>query len=168
MQSFSDLSGLNGGLDSGFDGGLEGIDGREDPAGPAGSGQGRRPSGAGDSLPVVAGVAMAIAAVGAVLALADIGFPLRAPFTLFFLLVAPACAVAAALRGLDPLSRSVVATGGAVVVDLLTAQTMLALHLWSVRGGVAAVGAVSLLLFLLAHAHRQLRRGRRGTCRSGT
>ncbi|MFI9722520.1 hypothetical protein ACIHFE_23155 [Streptomyces sp. NPDC052396] len=154
MQSFSDLSGLDG------------IDGRDDPAEAAGTGHDHQPAQPrghpGDSLPVVAGVAMAIAAVGAALALADIGSPARAPFTLFFLLVAPACAIAAALRGLDPLSRSVVATGGAVAVDLLTAQTMLALHSWSVRGGVAAVGAVSLLLFLLAHTHRHLRRGARG------
>ncbi|MFF7730341.1 hypothetical protein [Streptomyces sp. NPDC008001] len=109
---------------------------------------------AADSLPVVAGAATAIAGVGAVLALADIGSPLRAPFTLFFLLVAPACAVGAALRGLDPLSRSVVAAGGAVAVDMLVAQAMLALHTWTVRGGVAAVAAVSLLLFLLAHVRR--------------
>ncbi|ARZ70892.1 hypothetical protein M1P56_08355 [Streptomyces sp. HU2014] len=107
---------------------------------------------------MVAGAAAAIAGIGAVLALADIGSPLRAPLTLFFLIVAPACAVGAALRGLDPLSRSVVAAGGAVAVDLLIAQTMLALHVWTVRGGVAAVAAVSLLLFLLAHARRH--RGR--------
>ncbi|MFI2076156.1 hypothetical protein [Streptomyces triculaminicus] len=118
----------------------------------------------GDSLPVVAGAAAAIAGVGAVLALADIGSPLRAPFTLFFLIVAPACAVAAALRGLDPLSRAVVAAGAAVAVDLLIAQVMLALHAWTVRGGVAAVAAVSLLVFLLAHAWRH--RGRAARSRA--
>ncbi|MFV8131075.1 hypothetical protein [Streptomyces syringium] len=107
-----------------------------------------------ESLPLVVGAAVAIAGVGAVLALADIGSPLRAPLTLFFLVMAPAGAVAAALRGLDPLSRSVVAAGGAVAIDLLVAQTMLALHSWSVRGGVAAVAIVSLLLFLLAHVCR--------------
>ncbi|MBP2406223.1 hypothetical protein SNS2_5205 [Streptomyces netropsis] len=107
-----------------------------------------------ESLPLAVGAAVAIAGVGAVLALADIGSPLRAPLTLFFLVMAPAGAVAAALRGLDPLSRSVVAAGGAVAIDLLVAQTMLALHSWSVRGGVAAVAIVSLLLFLLAHVCR--------------
>ncbi|GAA0378974.1 hypothetical protein GCM10010319_66900 [Streptomyces blastmyceticus] len=118
------------------------------------TGAGGIPS-AGDSLPMIAGAATTIAGVGAALALADIGSPLRAPFTLFFLIVAPACAIGAALRGLDPLSRSVVAAGGAVAVDLLIAQVMLALHTWTVRGGVAAVAAVSLLLFLLAHARRR-------------
>ncbi|MBZ6474633.1 hypothetical protein [Streptomyces griseocarneus] len=113
---------------------------------------------------MVAGAAAAIAGVGGVLALADIGSPLRAPFTLFFLIMAPACAVAAALRGLDPLSRSVVAAGAAVAVDLLIAQVMLALHAWTVRGGVAAVAAVSLLVFLLAHAWRH--RGRAARSRA--
>ncbi|MBH1936613.1 hypothetical protein I5Q34_20420 [Streptomyces sp. AV19] len=158
MQSFSDPVGLDGGNPGGSnptDLGIDTIDEHApagDPSGTTGppGRTGRRPP-AADSLPVVAGAAVAMAGVGAALALADIGSPLRAPFTLFFLLVAPACGVAAALRGLDPLSRAVVAGGGAVAVDLLVAQTMLALHSWSVRGGVAAVGAVSLLLFLLAH-----------------
>ncbi len=109
-----------------------------------------------------------MAAVGGALALADIGSPLRAPFTLFFLIVAPGCAVAAVLTGLDPLSRAVVATGGALAVDLLVAQAMLALHAWSVRGGVAAVAALSVLLLvlpsLLAHARRH--RGRAARSRA--
>ncbi|PHQ48590.1 hypothetical protein BLA24_29295 [Streptomyces cinnamoneus] len=150
MQSFTDLTGLDEPTEP------DGAGGEEGPIG------GRRP--AGDSLPVIAGAATAIAGVGGALALADIGSPLRAPFTLFFLLVAPACALSAVLRGLDPLSRSVVATGGAVAVDLLIAETMLALHTWSVRGGVAAVAAVSLLLYLLAHARRH--RGRAARSRA--
>ncbi|MEU1376976.1 hypothetical protein ABZ442_25470 [Streptomyces triculaminicus] len=148
MQSFTDLTGLDDSAER---------DG-------TGGGDGGRRAPAGDSLPVVAGAAAAIAGVGAVLALADIGSPLRAPFTLFFLIVAPACAVAAALRGLDPLSRAVVAAGAAVAVDLLIAQVMLALHAWTVRGGVAAVAAVSLLVFLLAHAWRH--RGRAARSRA--
>ncbi|GAA0456394.1 hypothetical protein ACFQ2B_25770 [Streptomyces stramineus] len=148
MQSFTDPTGLTD------------PTGPTEPApGPDRTATGRPP--AGDSLPVVAGAALAIAGVGAVLALADIGSPLRAPFTLFFLIVAPACAVAAALRGLDPLSRSVVAAGGAVALDLLVAQTMLALHAWTVRGGVAAVAGVSLLLFLLAHVRHHRGRAER-------
>ncbi|MFF4739068.1 hypothetical protein ACFY2W_24740 [Streptomyces sp. NPDC001262] len=137
MQSFTDLHGPAEPAESG---------GTDEHAG------GRQPL--GDSLPVIAGAAAAIAGAGWALALADIGSPLRAPFTLFFLIMAPACAVGAALHGLDPLSRSVVAAGGAVALDLLVAQTMLALHAWTVRGGVAAVAAVSLLVFLLAHARR--------------
>ncbi|MGR8011423.1 hypothetical protein [Streptomyces hypolithicus] len=102
-----------------------------------------------ESLPVLAGAALAVSAVGAVLALADVASPLRAPFTLFFLLVAPASAVATGLRGLEPLGRTVAGAAGAVALNLLVAQTMLALHIWSARGAVAAVAGISTLLFLL-------------------
>jgi hypothetical protein len=111
-------------------------------------------SGAGNVLPLLAGAALGIGGVGAVLALADVASPLRAPFTLFFLIAAPAAAVAASLRGLDPLTRGVVAVAGAVAVDLLTAQAMLALHIWSIRGGITAVAGLSLLLLLPALVRR--------------
>ncbi|KOG85521.1 hypothetical protein [Streptomyces varsoviensis] len=121
-----------------------------------------------EALPAVAGAALGVAGVGAALALGDFDSPLRAPFALFFLLAAPACAVAAALRGLDPLGRWVAAAGGAIAIDLLIAQAMLALHLWSVAGGVVAVAAVSLVLCalgtsspLLAHARRHRDRAAR-------
>ncbi|MEU1313112.1 hypothetical protein ABZ419_30045 [Streptomyces cinnamoneus] len=154
MQSFTDLTGLDDAKEPGERGEDDGRAGRG--------------TAAGDSLPLAAGAAAAIAGVGGALALADVTSPLRAPFTLFFLIVAPACALAAGLRGLDPLSRAVVATGGAVAVDLLVAQIMLALHAWTVRGGVAAVAAVSavllLLSFLMAHARRH--RGRAARSRA--
>ncbi|MGP3984720.1 hypothetical protein [Streptomyces sp. KR80] len=50
------------------------------------------------------------------------------------------------------------AVAGAAVVDVLTAQAMLALHIWSVRGEVLAIGALSLLLFLLAWVRRRRER----------
>jgi hypothetical protein len=108
-----------------------------------------------DAFPVLAAAAVAVGGIGAVLALVDLASPLRAPFTVFFLIAAPAVAVAAGLPGLDPLSRSVAAVTGAAVVDVLTAQAMLALRIWSVRGGVLAIGALSLLLFLLACVRRR-------------
>ncbi|MEU8471052.1 hypothetical protein AB0F30_24655 [Streptomyces sp. NPDC029006] len=85
---------------------------------------------------------------GAVLALLGSTSPLRAPFTLFFLLAAPAAAIGAALRGLDPYGRALAALAGSITVNMLVAQVMLAVHRWSVRGGVAAVAALSLLLLL--------------------
>lgn len=115
-----------------------------------------------DSLSLTAGAALGIGGVGVVLAFADIASPLRAPFTLFFLIVAPAAAIGAALPGVDPLSRPVLAVAGAVAVDLLVAQVMLAQQAWSARGGVVAVGVVSLLFFLLASARRVRRRVTRG------
>ncbi|MER7794033.1 hypothetical protein [Streptomyces sp. NPDC097640] len=111
--------------------------------------------------PVLMGVAVGAGGVGAALTLAGVEAPPRAPLTLFFLVMAPASALAHALRGLDGAARAVLAGAGALALDLLVAQTMLALHLWSVRGGVSAVGAASLLLFLSArpaHARRRRRR----------
>ncbi|MEU3527456.1 hypothetical protein AB0E62_26910 [Streptomyces sp. NPDC038707] len=100
--------------------------------------------------PLLAGAAAAAATAGALLALIDSGSPLRAPCTLFFLLAAPAGAIAAVLRGRDPLGRAVTALAGAIVVDLLVAQGMLAAHRWSAGGGVVVVTGFSLLLLLVA------------------
>jgi hypothetical protein len=109
--------------------------------------------------PALVGVAVGVGGGGAALTLAGIDSPLRAPCTLFFLVMAPASALGGALRGLDRAARATLAGVGALALDLLVAQAMLALHEWSVRGGVSAVGAVSLALFLsarLAHArHRR-------------
>lgn len=107
-----------------------------------------------DLLPLLAGAAAAIAGVGAVLAFADIDSPLRAPFTLFFLLAAPGAAVATALRGLEPFGRIVASLSAAVAVNLLVAQGMLAVHQWSARGGIAAVAALSSLILLLVLVRR--------------
>lgn len=124
--------------------------------------EGTRPGSGRDLWPVLAGAVTAVGGIGALLALTDSSSPLRAPFTLFFLLVAPAAAIAAALSGLDPLSRALVSLAGAIVVDMLVAQGLLALHLWSVRGGIAAVTAISALTLLLVlvrrHGGRTVRR----------
>ncbi|MFE9683397.1 hypothetical protein [Streptomyces sp. NPDC006285] len=107
-----------------------------------------------DLLPLLAGAATTIAGVGAVLALVDVDSPLRAPFTLFFLLAAPAAAVTAALRGLEPFGRLVASVSAAVAVNLLVAQGMLAVHRWSAPGGIAAVAALSSLILLLVLVRR--------------
>ncbi|MFD8380178.1 hypothetical protein ACFV2X_16785 [Streptomyces sp. NPDC059679] len=116
----------------------------------------------------LAGVAVGVGGVGAALTLAGIGSPLRAPFTLLFLITAPASALGGALRGLDGAARAVLAGVGALALDLLVAQAMLASHMWSVRGGVVAVGAVSLGLFLSVGllSVRQARARRRRHARS--
>ena len=117
----------------------------------------------GDSRPLLAGVAVGVGGVGAALALADVDSALRAPFTLFFLLAAPAAGIAAALPRLDPLSRTVIAVIGAMAVDLLVAEVMIAAQVWSARGGVAAVGTLSLGLLLvpLARGRKVQSRARR-------
>lgn len=97
---------------------------------------------------MLAGAAVAIGTVGAVLALADSGSPLRGPFALFFLFSTPAAAIASALRGIDPFSRVLTSVAGAVVVDMLVAQGMLAVHRWSIDGGIIAVAVISGLISL--------------------
>ncbi|MGW0147842.1 hypothetical protein [Streptomyces sp. SS1-1] len=113
-----------------------------------------RPGPGRDLTPLLAGAATAVGGIGAGLALAGSDSPLRGPFTLFFLLAAPAAAIAAALRGLDPFGRVVASVAGAVVLDMLVAQAMLALHQWSVRGGIVAVTTISALILLLVTVRR--------------
>ncbi|MFI7321421.1 hypothetical protein [Streptomyces venezuelae] len=124
-----------------------------------GQGAEKAPQPVKDLLPLLAGAAVAVGGVGAALALVDLSSPLRAPFTLFFLLAAPATAIGTALRALTPWGRGVVAVSGALAVNLLVAQGMLALHVWSVRGGVVAVAALSSLVVLPGAGRRLRRRG---------
>ncbi|MEU3516566.1 hypothetical protein ABZ770_14950 [Streptomyces sp. NPDC006654] len=98
---------------------------------------------------MLAGAATAVGASGALLALTDSGSPLRAPLALLFLLAAPATAITLGLRGLDPFARVLTALAGAVALDMLVDQGMLATHRWSWRGGIVAVAVISLLLLLL-------------------
>ncbi|MFE3549179.1 hypothetical protein ACFXN2_10930 [Streptomyces kronopolitis] len=119
----------------------------------------RPPSGARGPVGTAASLALGAAAgaggLGAVLALAGSESPLRAPLALFFLLAAPAGAIAAALGRMDPLGRAVAAGAGALALDLLVAQGMLTLHLWSIRGGVVAVAVCSLALVLVGALPRR-------------
>ena len=116
---------------------------------PSAAGTERTRSGPGRDLsPLLAGAATAVGACGALLALAGSDSPLRGPFTLFFLLAAPATAIGAALRGLEPLGRALSAIAGAVVLNMLVAQGMLAVHRWSVTGGIIAVTVISFGLLL--------------------
>ncbi|MER6347453.1 hypothetical protein ACWC10_31645 [Streptomyces sp. NPDC001595] len=117
-----------------------------------------RPGPGRDLTPLLAGAATAVALLGAWLALTDSGSPLRGPFTLFFLLAAPAAAIAAALTGLEPFGRAVASLAGAVVVVMLVSQTLLAVHRWSVIAGVVAVTAFSALVLLLVLLRRHSRR----------
>jgi hypothetical protein len=124
------------------------IRGKRPPA-PDGADAGRGRTGPGRDLsPLLAGAVTAVAVCGALLALAGSTSPLRGPLVLFFLLAAPAMAIGAMLRGLDPFGRALGAIAGSVVLNMLVAQGMLAVHRWSVRGGVIAVTVISCLLLL--------------------
>ncbi|GAA2262260.1 hypothetical protein GCM10010145_28960 [Streptomyces ruber] len=128
-------------------------------SGPPGDDGRPRPGPRKDLAALLTGAATAVAAAGALLALTDAASPLRAPLTLFFLLAAPGAAIGASLRGLPLLGRVVTSVAGAVAVDLLVAQALLAARVWSVRGGIVAVTAVSVLVLLLVPVRRP--RGRR-------
>ncbi|GHE71137.1 hypothetical protein GCM10018785_44340 [Streptomyces longispororuber] len=103
---------------------------------------------------LLAGVAVTAGCAGAAFALLDLASPVRGPLTLFFLVAAPAAACAYWLRGLDPWAHALASVSAGVVVDLLVAQAMLALRVWSVRGGVAAVAVLSAAALLPALARR--------------
>ncbi|WP_234390293.1 hypothetical protein [Streptomyces sp. MMG1533] len=133
---------------------MQTIRGKTSSTASADGAEGARPGPGRDLAPLLAGAATAVGGFGAVLALAGSDSPLRGPLTLFFLLAAPAAAVAAALRGLDPFGRTIAALAGSVVVNMLVAQGMLALHSWSVRGGIVAVTAISCVLLLLVLLRR--------------
>ncbi|MDH6627368.1 hypothetical protein M2271_005192 [Streptomyces sp. LBL] len=120
-----------------------------------------RPGPGRDLVPLLAGAATAVAACGALFAFTDSDSPLRGPFALFFLLVTPAAAIGAALRGLEPFGRLLTALAGSVVVNMLVAQGMLAVHRWSVRGGLVAVTALSALVLLPVVVRRLRGTGRR-------
>jgi len=117
-----------------------------------------RPGPGRDLSALFAGAAVTIGAVGAVLALTGSGSPLRGPFALFFLFSAPASAIAAALRGLDPYGRVLASVAGAVVVDMLVAQGMLAVHRWTIDGGIVAVAVISGLTALSVFVRHMRRR----------
>lgn len=91
-------------------------------------------------------VAIAIGSVGAVLAVADIGSPVRAPLVIVFLAVVPAAAAAPFFSRFEALSRVVLAGTVAVVVNFLVAEVMLAAGLWSPRASVVVVAALSAAL----------------------
>ncbi|MGW1283664.1 hypothetical protein ACWD4N_08085 [Streptomyces sp. NPDC002586] len=126
------------------------------PDGSSADAEGARPGSGRGLSPLLAGAGTAVAAVGALLALIDSASPLRGPCTFFFLLAAPAVALAAALRGLDPFGRALCALAGSVVVNMLVTQGMLAVHHWSVRGGVVAVTVLSALLLFLVSLREQI------------
>ncbi|MFD7227146.1 hypothetical protein [Streptomyces sp. NPDC059881] len=109
-----------------------------------------------DVLPVLAGMALTVSATGAALALAGLESPLRAPFALFCLTVAPAAGLAAALRPLaaGTCARITLSSAGAILVDLLVAWSLRALDLWSTESGVTAVAAITFFLFVIAMWNR--------------
>jgi hypothetical protein len=115
----------------------------------------------GGSCPPARGRGSRRRVVGAVLALSDAGTPLRGPFTLFFLLAAPARAVGAAPRGARTLAPHGGVRRGSDRDRPAGCPRHVAVHRWSVRGGIVAVTVISLPALLLVVVRRQLRHAAR-------
>ncbi|MBD0744327.1 hypothetical protein BG418_22500 [Streptomyces sp. CBMA152] len=96
----------------------------------------------------MSGAALTVSVVGAAIAWIPLDSPLRAPLALFFLIAAPAEALAFALRRLEPLTRAVASFSGTVLINLVIAETMAIIEVRSVRGEIMAVAVISFLLFL--------------------
>ncbi|MGP9021694.1 hypothetical protein ACT1U9_25260 [Streptomyces sp. BR1] len=106
------------------------------------------PSARDDLAAALSGAALTVSTVGAVIAYIPVESPLRAPLGLFFLIAAPAEALAFALRRWEPLTRAVASFSGTVLINLLIAETMAISEVRSVRGEIMTVAVISFLLFL--------------------
>jgi hypothetical protein len=101
----------------------------------------------------VRGAAVAAAAFGvlaAAVAMMGTDNGISRALLVVLLLGSPGAAVAAVLRTLEPLGRVVCALISAVLINAAVAQTMLAFGVWSVVGGVVAVGVLSSLGWFVA------------------
>lgn len=66
-----------------------------------------------------------------------------------FVIAAPLVAIARLLPGVNAALALIVGAAGAVVINTLVVQTMLAAAAWSPRAGVVAVGIAAALLWLV-------------------
>jgi len=94
-------------------------------------------------------LAVVAGSVTAILAVANVDTPVRAPLVVIFLLAAPAAAIAGLLDRFDPLARLVMAGAAAVVINFLVAEIMLAAGLWSVRASVIVIIVITMICALL-------------------
>jgi hypothetical protein len=112
---------------------------------------------------VYAGLLLAGAASSmlAVFGRSTVAIPL---LTVLFLLFGPGAAVGWLLPGFDPAVRLLTGLFAGVVLDCVVAESMLALRMWSVRGGIGMVllGTAALLTV------GAVARVRGGTPRTGT
>jgi hypothetical protein len=99
---------------------------------------------------VLGAVAVALGGLPAGLALVEAEEPLWRGLAGLFLLAAPAMATMALLPNLGPMGRLLCGVVGAVVLNGLVAESMLALHVWWVPGGATAVSIISAGLWALA------------------
>jgi hypothetical protein len=89
-----------------------------------------------------------VAALGTLVA----GFAVSAapgrPWSIAFLLIAPAIPAAVLWRAVDPWGRLALSGAAALIIDAVVAEVMLAAGAWSLRGGIVAVTIVSALMWV--------------------
>ena len=91
---------------------------------------------------------MAAGAIGVLLELAGARSVVVSVLVLVFIVVAPPAAIAGLLRGFDAFARIILAAVTAVAVVMLIAMIMLALGVWSVKGGLVAIALISAACLL--------------------
>jgi hypothetical protein len=109
------------------------------------------------SVHAVTAIAIAAGSLGAIMAIANVSSPVRAPLLLIFLLVAPAAAIAGLLDRFDGLARLIIAGTAAIVINFLVAEIMLAAGLWSPRGSVIVVTVITVVSALAQSARVRAR-----------
>ncbi|MEV5748288.1 hypothetical protein AB0L00_10755 [Actinoallomurus sp. NPDC052308] len=90
-------------------------------------------------------------------ALLPSGAPRPGPLALALALGTPACCTAWLLAGLDGAARGILAGLVAIALNAAVAEVMLVCSMWSPRGGLVAVAAVSAGLMVPAWAIRAKR-----------
>jgi hypothetical protein len=77
-------------------------------------------------------------------------------WVVLFLVAAPLIAIARLLPGVNAVLALIVGAAGALVINVLVAQTMLSADAWSPRAGIVAVGLAAALLWLAPNDHNLL------------
>ncbi|MEV5704554.1 hypothetical protein [Actinoallomurus sp. NPDC052274] len=96
-------------------------------------------------------------------ALLPSGAPRPGPLVLALALGTPACCTAWLLAGLDGAARGILAGLAAIALNAAVAEVMLVCSMWSPRGGLVAVAAVSAGLMVPAWAIRAVRAKRKNS-----
>jgi hypothetical protein len=90
-----------------------------------------------------------VTVVSAVLIAANSHGPFGQLVTVAFVVLTPAFAISGLLPGMDGVVVAIVGAAGAISINALVVQTMLALNAWSPFASVVAVGLISSVLWIL-------------------
>ena len=94
----------------------------------------------------------AVTVLSALLIAANSDGPFGQAVSVAFVVLAPAFAISGLLPDVGGVVLTIVGAAGAIAVNALVVQTMLALNAWSSSVGVVAIGVISSVLWLLQAA----------------